>query len=676
MKLSTFLLAASSAISSVLADPHHNHHAHEALHEQLHERQSDYYAVTGGSNGVWPRLEIRQMYWNRPNQYTLLILAMQRYQAMSQSDKLSYYQISGIHGVPRQDWDSVGACSSCQNVDGYCPHDSILFPTWHRVYVALFEQQFLKLVNDIANEWTGDGADVIRSAASQMRWPYWDWAAHPMPGYRTFPGVMSQKYVSINTPSGQQNIINPLFRYSFQDNSALVYYPFVSNWKYTFRYPTTNDNTAVSTTASVITAFENIRGSLQDQLWQLFSTCTDYSHFSNDDAGSSSSSCSNSLESIHNTVHTTVGGGGSSSTAGGFMTYLATAAFDPVFWLHHANVDRIFALWQAINPGSFGGSQAMGHATWTIPAGSVQDMNSPLEPMHKDTAGNFYTSNDVRDWRNLQYTYPEFSNSDGSASAIKSYVSKLYGPGATATAGSSKRDIPEEPVAKIYARATSVASISDFLVVPTASAAADAPAPTATNPLANLAGGQISNVTTPQSSLSNPLQASNGSDFQYTANIKAPRYALNGSYNIYLFNGAPTSEDPSTYLFDSNLIGPIGILAQPGMTGHNVTVAASMPLTRTLVYAVAAGLLTDLSEELVVPYLHANLQRRIVGPDGKEVAEASVPGFTLDVYSSSTKPTGDAELPEYSEFIPLPDAVDNCNSTTTASSRRRLRAAL
>lgn len=27
------------------------------------------------------------------------------------------------------------------------------------------------------------------------------------------------------------------------------------------------------------------------------------------------------------------------------------SAFDPIFYLHHCNVDRLFALWSAINPG-------------------------------------------------------------------------------------------------------------------------------------------------------------------------------------------------------------------------------------------------------------------------------------------------------------------------------------
>ncbi|QIW98152.1 hypothetical protein AMS68_003670 [Peltaster fructicola] len=584
MKFSTLILSASVAISSVFAIPHHRH---QELHNE--KRQSGYTAVTGPSGPVYPRLEIRQMYWNRPNQYTLLLLALQKFQSMSESDKLSYYQIAGIHGVPRVDWDGVGECSGCSS-DGYCPHDSVLFPAWHRVYVALFEQQFLSIVNDIANSWTGDGADVIRSAASQMRWPYWDWAAAPKPGYNNFPALMSMKYVSVTSDSGTQTIINPLFRYSFQDNSGLVYYPFVSNWKYTYRYPNTNDASAVSQTSSLVSAFNNIRSSLQDQVWQLFSTCTDYLHFSNDDAGSSSTSCSNSLEGIHNTVHTTTGGVPSSSVSAGHMTYLSTAAFDPVFWLHHANVDRIFALWQTINPGSYGGSQTAPHSTWTIPSGSQQDENSPLTPMHKDTSGNFYTTNDVRDWTVFKYTYPEFSNSDGSASAIKGYVSALYGPGATATAGSSKREVDEEE-APAQAKRTPepvnlenvVASVAGFASPSSSSISGSLPLPTV-NPLSNLTAA-IQNVSTAVSDLVNPIQANNGSLFQYVANIQTPRYALNGSYQIYLFNGKPNTEDPASWIQDSNLIGPVGVLAQPGMTEHNVTVAASVPLTRSLTFA-------------------------------------------------------------------------------------------
>lgn len=35
------------------------------------------------------------------------------------------------------------------------------------------------------------------------------------------------------------------------------------------------------------------------------------------------------------------------------MGFPEVAAFDPVFWLHHANVDRLFAMWQALHLDSY-----------------------------------------------------------------------------------------------------------------------------------------------------------------------------------------------------------------------------------------------------------------------------------------------------------------------------------
>lgn len=48
----------------------------------------------------------------------------------------------GIHGQPFVDWDNAkGSIDPNDNEQwlGYCTHASILFPTWHRVYLALVE---------------------------------------------------------------------------------------------------------------------------------------------------------------------------------------------------------------------------------------------------------------------------------------------------------------------------------------------------------------------------------------------------------------------------------------------------------------------------------------------------------------------------------------------------------
>ena len=48
------------------------------------------------------------------------------------------------------------------------------------------------------------------------------------------------------------------------------------------------------------------------------------------------------LEGVHNSGHVWVGGS---------MGSIAAAPADPVFWMHHAEIDRIWAQWQAVNPG-------------------------------------------------------------------------------------------------------------------------------------------------------------------------------------------------------------------------------------------------------------------------------------------------------------------------------------
>ena len=68
--------------------------------------------------------------------FDLYIQALYYFMKQNQSDVLSYYQIAGIHGVPFQSWDGVDGTNT---QSGYCTHGSILFPSWHRPYLALFE---------------------------------------------------------------------------------------------------------------------------------------------------------------------------------------------------------------------------------------------------------------------------------------------------------------------------------------------------------------------------------------------------------------------------------------------------------------------------------------------------------------------------------------------------------
>ncbi|KAH0831456.1 hypothetical protein FOPE_00555 [Fonsecaea pedrosoi] len=146
--------------------------------------------------------------------FDLFILALKELQSVDQSEELSYFQISeaGIHGFPRIPWDGVSGTGS---YPGFCTHAATPFPTWHRPYVALFEQLIWQHAQGIANDYPDDQRDEYSSAAVTLRVPYWDWAVYP-----ALPDVVAQPQISINTPTGRQTIANPLYNYVFQSDAV------------------------------------------------------------------------------------------------------------------------------------------------------------------------------------------------------------------------------------------------------------------------------------------------------------------------------------------------------------------------------------------------------------------------------------------------------------------------
>lgn len=121
---------------------------------------------------------------------------------------------------------------------------------------------------------------------------------------------------------------------------------------------------------------------------------------------------STSFESPHNNVHNSVG------CSNGTMYDLNWSAFDPAFMLHHTNVDRLIALWQAIYPNS-SIFEVVDYASalYGLAAGNVS-ADTPLKPFHVpansfDGVDGFHTSRSVRDIAVLGYTYPELQVSGG-----------------------------------------------------------------------------------------------------------------------------------------------------------------------------------------------------------------------------------------------------------------------
>lgn len=122
---------------------------------------------------------------------------------------------------------------------GFCTHSSILFLTWHRPYLALFEvrsslsKEFWKLsltpiqaelykhVNFIANAYADDErkAEYVK-AAKTFRMPYWDWARRDLGVFP--PQASSKKLNPVIRPKSipGKSDINPLANYIFRESKS------------------------------------------------------------------------------------------------------------------------------------------------------------------------------------------------------------------------------------------------------------------------------------------------------------------------------------------------------------------------------------------------------------------------------------------------------------------------
>jgi tyrosinase len=82
----------------------------------------------------------------------------------------------------------------------------------------------------------------------------------------------------------------------------------------------------------------------------------------------------------HGFVHVDVGGDDQNPATGGFMSFFELAGRDPIFWLHHANVDRLWEVWRNVagnkntkNPKWLREPFSFGSGQWTTSL-KVQDV--------------------------------------------------------------------------------------------------------------------------------------------------------------------------------------------------------------------------------------------------------------------------------------------------------------
>lgn len=289
----------------------------------------------------------------------------------------------------------------------------------------LYEQVLQQHAVAIAEKATDTATKTrFREAAKKLRAPYWDWAEKIPAGDSMLPLFMQKDQVSFTYPNGTTaSIRNPLRSYHF---NPVVPEHFVNDdpdrpyekWNRTLWFPEPRNS---------VTPADNITGALgqlnlnhgwvRSRLYNIFSTNMTYNRMSNMFMGNNEIG---NIEGTHAAIH--------DSFLGGHMRPAETSAFDPIFWLHHSNVDRQLAIWQAIRPQTWVESARNTRSSTYMLNGLDQEetgANTPLYPFHKNAQGGFWTSNDIRDISKLGYTYPELLNNPTAESLIAK-ITELY----------------------------------------------------------------------------------------------------------------------------------------------------------------------------------------------------------------------------------------------------------
>ncbi|KAF9069697.1 tyrosinase [Rhodocollybia butyracea] len=581
--------------------------------------------VTGGSStagGAPNRLEIHD-FVKQEDQFSLYIQALQFiYSGKSQDEVDSFFQIGGIHGLPYIPWDGSGSKPVDSDAwEGYCTHGSVLFPTFHRPYVLLIEQAIQRAAVNIAESYTVDKARY-QNAARVLRQPYWDWASNAVPP----PEVISLDQVTIVNPAGHKvSVPNPLRRYTFHPIDPSFPEPYAS-WPTTLRHPLSEDPNATDNVKELTATLKSAASQLKTKTYNLLSRVHTWPAFSNhtpDDGGSAS----NSLEGIHDGVHVDVGGNGQ-------MSDPSVAAFDPIFFMHHAQVDRLLSLWSALNPGVWTTDGPSGDGTWTIAPDTEVGKNTNLTPFW-NTQSSYWISTAVTDTSAMGYTYPEFNNlnmSNAAAvkTAIANKVNQLYGgrtrifSNLAATPQQSSKEIPATNTVEAAA-------------VPSSGAPSSAAGTEKALGPSDGTGGEGLQVR---------LDSGGGDQstpevWDWAARVHIKKHEVGGSFKVLFFLGN-VPNDPMGWHTDPSFVGAFHGFVNRFLCERCANCQRQRDVVLEGFVHLNEGIsrlsnLNSFDPDVVTPYLRKNLHWRVQKVSGDVVDISAVP--SLEVLAIATRLT-------------------------------------
>lgn len=269
---------------------------------------------------VRARENIRLMDETKLNRYRLAVEML-----MESQDSRGYGYMATVHG-------GLPLGHPCGFIPNYCQHGSRYFTTWHRAYVYELEQRLQDLQHPNQPNYFKD-----------VTVPYWDWTSEWSIQNGMPPAFTEATYVD---PLSHETKPNPLLK-----------------WRNLLNVPSgvTNCNFSAYANTTRRPSPPSVLKELKDDVDKALKD-TKFSDFTK------------ALEGVHGRLHGWVGGA---------MGSVPTAAFDPIFWSHHSNVDRQFWQWQQSNP--------------RIPKDVRNWITQPFP----------YKGDDLLEIENLGYTYAE-----------------------------------------------------------------------------------------------------------------------------------------------------------------------------------------------------------------------------------------------------------------------------
>ncbi|RAH44846.1 tyrosinase [Aspergillus brunneoviolaceus CBS 621.78] len=423
-------------------------------------------------------------------QVSLFLRALDKLQKRDPvNDQLSYFRLAGIHGAPSQAWDHApDPEQDFKGTSGYCHHNDYLFPTWHRPYMLLYEQCLHHImIHEVIPEITDARAKKHwTEAANCWRLPYWDWAIkQPDTNEYGLPKILSDEVFEIlelgsRTKTDPNFGDNPMFKFvnrvrNQQDKLVPTPMgdPVMGKYAITFegtklgdipvkfgeaagtsRYADSTDKQQwvpgydlnekvgeaivkhqwMGEDPSTTTIQAVVSRLLSDSYFQEYEpfASTRYSQTHPAEHVKNVLPTEHlSLEMVHNNIHEW-SGGSQRDDAGvptqGHMANVPVSSFDPVFWMHHCNVDRLLAIWQYLNPDKW--------------LNEADGLSKNLEPFSTDHHRTPWNSVLARPWEQYGYSYPELVGNPKREDLIQAIQAKYGAPVKQLRPAQGKHSLP------------------------------------------------------------------------------------------------------------------------------------------------------------------------------------------------------------------------------------------